>query len=149
MPPPHALDDAAFMDALLNVLIPAGPSGHPAAGTLGLAPAIAASARRDDLLRAAVEAGLNALRDAAFSEHPGGLPAMPPDAAAAFVKGQLAANPMLMMGLLRHTYPTYYQHPLVLEAIGEPPRPPFPEGFTVEPTDPVLLEKLESRRKTP
>lgn len=147
MDSPSALADTQFMDALLNVLIPADAQGdHPAAGTLGLSAAIAESARKDSMLSVAVESGLNAVREAAAKEHAGGLPAMPTESATAFVRGQLAANPMLMMGLLRHTYPAYYQHPRVLEAIGEPPRPPFPDGFSVEPTDPALLGKLEARR---
>jgi hypothetical protein len=70
------------------------------------------------------------------------------EAATQFVREQLSANPMLMLGLLRHVYPAYYAHPQVLAGIGEPPRPPFPEGFEVEPTDPALLEELQARRKT-
>lgn len=32
--------------------------------------------------------------------------------------------------------------------LGEPPRPPFPEGFEVEPTDEELLERLRARKRT-
>ena len=60
---------------------------------------------------------------------------------------QISANPFFMMGLLRYLYPAYYQHPQVLEGIGEPPRPPFPQGFDVEATDATLLEKLQARRR--
>ena len=64
------------------------------------------------------------------------------------VETQLAAShPLLIMGLARYLYPAYYQHPRILEGIGEAPRPPFPEGFDVEATDAGLLEKLQARRK--
>ena len=72
---------------------------------------------------------------------------MAPQAGVKVVEAQLAAHPFLIMGILRHLYPAYYQHPQVLEGIGEPPRPPFPEGFDVEATDAELLEKLRARRK--
>jgi hypothetical protein len=49
--------------------------------------------------------------------------------------------------MLRHVYLAYYQHPMVLAAVGEPPRPPFPEGFELEPTDPELLAALLARKK--
>lgn len=147
---PPALDDTPFVDALLSVLLPASSErGLPAAGELGIAQAVAASARADALLAEAVEAGLNALRDAALAEDPAGLQGMTHAAATDLVRDRLAANPVLMLGLLRHTYPAYYQHPRVLQAIGEPPRPPFPEGFSVEPTDPALMAALETRRRKP
>ena len=63
------------------------------------------------------------------------------------MQAQVSANPFFMMGLLRYVYPAYYAHPQVLKGIGEAARPPFPEGFEVEPTDPALLEKLEQRTK--
>jgi hypothetical protein len=64
------------------------------------------------------------------------------------VETTLSSNPFVMMGLLRYLYPAYYAHPRVLEGIGEPPRPPFPEGFDVEATDAGLLEKLQARRRS-
>jgi hypothetical protein len=54
---------------------------------------------------------------------------------------------MLMIGVVVHLYQAYYQHPKVLEALGEPPRPPFPEGYALEPTDPQLLEALRTRAR--
>lgn len=145
----HALDDRAFMDALLNVVLPAGPNGEPPpAGELELAAAVGQSVGTDPLLGPAVGPGLDALRDAAVERMAGGLPAMTAEEATTFVKERFSGNPMLMMGLLRHVYPAYYAHPRVLPAIGEPPRPPFPDGFEVEPIDPALLAKLEARRKT-
>jgi hypothetical protein len=44
-------------------------------------------------------------------------------------------------------YPAYYAEARVLAGIGEAARPPFPEGFEVEPTDPALLAALAARAK--
>lgn len=148
--PPAALDDHDFMKALLNLVIPPSASGEPpGAGALGLEPAVATALQADPMLGPFVEAGAQAVREAALSQHPEGLPGMSPQAGTKLLEEQLTAHPLLIMGLLRHLYPAYYQHPRVLVAIGEPPRPPFPEGFDVEATDPELLEKLRERRRAP
>ena len=145
---PTALNDQEFMDALLNLVIPPNASGSlPGAGTLGLSLEVAAGIQGDPLLGPMVGAGVQAVRDAALSQHPQGLGGMTPEAATKLVETQLSANPFIMVGLLRYLYPAYYQHPQVLKGIGKAPRPPFPEGFDVEATAPELLEKLRARRK--
>ncbi len=151
--PPAALNDLGFMKALLDLLIPPsgagdvpGTDGLPGAGALGLSPDVVKSIQADPALGPLVEGGVQALREAALSEHSEGLPGMAPEAGAQLVEAQLATHPFFIMGILRYLYPAYYQHPQVLEGIGEQPRPPFPEGFDVEATDAGLLEKLEARR---
>jgi len=148
---PAALNDDDFMNALLDLVIPPSSSGDlPGAGTLGLSPAVATALQADPLLGPLVEAGANALMEAALSEHPDGLPGLTPQAGKKLVETHLtASHPLLIMGLSRYLYPAYYGHPRVLEGIGEPPRPPFPEGFDLEATAPELLEKLRARRKAP
>lgn len=143
-----ALNDQAFMDALLNLVIPPDASGSlPGAGALGLSREVAAGLQADPLLGPVVGGGVQAIWDAARAQHPQGLAGMPPEAGTKLLQTQLSANPFVMMGLLRYLYPAYYQHPQVLKGIGEPPRPPFPQGFDVEATDASLLEKLQARRK--
>ena len=145
---PAALDDLDFLKALLDVVIPPSASGNlPGAGELGLSPAVATALQADPMLGPMVGAGAQAVREAARSQHPEGLPGMAPEDGAKVVEDQLASHPFFLLGILRYLYPAYYQHPRVLEGIGEPPRPPFPEGFDVEPTDPELLEKLRARRR--
>ena len=142
-----ALNDQAFMDALLNLVIPPNASGTlPAAGALGLSLAVAAGLQTDPLLGPMVEAGVRSIREAALSLHPDGLRALTPEAGAVLIQAQVSANPFFMMGLGRYLYPAYYQHPQVLKGIGAAPRPPFPEGFEVEATDAGLLEKLQARQ---
>ena len=146
----EALDDTAFLDSLLDLAIPPGPSGNPpGAGALGLSPAVAAGLRADPLLGPLVEPGIEAIREAALAQHPEGLAGMTPEAGTRLLEAQLSVHPALMMGILRYLYPVYYQHPRVITAIGEAARPPFPEGFQVEATDPGLLEKLQARRTKP
>ena len=143
-----ALSDSGFMTAFLDLVIPPRTDVDlPGAGALGLAADVATALQADPMLGPPVEAGAQALRESALSEHSEGLPGMSTQAGAKLLEAQLAAHPVLIMGLMRYLYPAYYQHPRVLDNIGEPPRPPFPEGFSVEPTDPALLEKLQARRK--
>lgn len=143
-----ALDDRDFMSALLDIVIPASASGElPGAGSLGLERDVATGLRADPMLGPVVEPDLDKLREVALAEHPGGLQGMTAEDGARLVEAQVASNPFLMLGLLRHLYPAYYRQPQVLEGIGEPPRPPFPEGFDVEATDAGLLEILEGRRR--
>src|SRR5574341_1741715 len=141
-----ALDDLAFMDALLDLVIPPGPSGTPpGAGTLGLSAAVAAGLRADPLLCPLVEPGIEAVRETALEQHEEGLAGMTPEAGTKLLDAQLSAHPVLIMGILRYLYPVYYQNPRVITAIGEAARPPFPEGFQVEATDPDLLQGLQAR----
>ena len=145
---PTALNDQEFMDALLNLVIPPNASGGlPGAGALGLSHAVATGLQADPLLGPLVGAGVQTIREAALSQHAEGLPGMTPEAGTKLLATQLSANPFVMMGMLRYLYPAYYQHPQVLRGIGEVARPPFPEGFDVEPTDARLLEKLQARRR--
>lgn len=142
------LRNTAFMDALLNIAIPPSVDGTMAgAGDLGLSATVAASIEADKQLGPMVIAGLHALSDAAHASGPGGLPGLEPAARLAVVTSVLGTHPLLMTGLARHLYPAYYQHARVLVALGEPARPPFPQGFEIEPTDPTLLAKLHDRQE--
>ena len=142
------LRDSAFMQAFLDLVIP--PSGDnklPGAGSLDLAADMAVRIEADPALGPFVQAGLQAVHDAALARDPAGLSALSPQARIEVVEAQLAAHPMLMLGIGLHLYPPYYQHPRVLAALGEPPRPPFPEGYALEATDPALMQKLLDRRR--
>lgn len=55
------------------------------------------------------------------------------------------AQPFFMPILLLQLYPGYYQQLDVLEAIGYPPRPPFPKGYDVDGSDETLLKKIRAR----
>jgi len=145
----NPLPDFGFMQALLDVVIPASADGRmPGAGALGIAADLTDAIEADRQLGPVVVAGLRALRAAALALDPAGLAGLTHPSGRDAVEAQFAAHPMFMNALLRFVYPAYYQHRRVLEALGEPPRPPFPEGFEVETIDPILLQHLNSRRRT-
>lgn len=134
------------MQAFLDLVIPPSDDGSmPGAGSLGLASTLAQALEGDAMLGTLAVAGLQAVHDAALAREPGGLPALSAEARLQVAGAVSGTHPMLMVAIARHLYPAYYQHPRVLEGIGEPPRPPFPEGYEVEPTDPELLAKLQAR----
>lgn len=139
MSAPFLVDDASFFTALLDTLIP--PKGAmPGAGDLGIETAVAEAVAADGQSGPSATASLAALREGS------------PDFAnltsaqrASLVEAAL--DPASLRAVLRHVYLAYYQHPAVLAGLGEPPRPPFPEGFEIEPTDPELLAALRARKK--
>ena len=142
----RALADQEFMDALLNLILPASTAGSlPGAGTLGLSGAVSAAIQGDPLLGPLVEAGAEAIWEAAFAQNSEGLPGMTQEAGTKLLETQVATYPVLIMGISRHLYPLYYQQPSVLEGIGAEARPPFPKGFEVEPTDAELLRSRKRR----
>ena len=75
------LRDPTFMQAFLDIVIPPTADGRmPGAGTIGREAGLADSLEADTRLAAIVEAGLEAVREAAIARDPGGLPALPPPA---------------------------------------------------------------------
>ena len=144
----NPLRNTPFMQALFDLVIPPSRDGAmPGAGNLDLTSTVAASVEADVLLGPVVAAGLRAVCDAALAIHPAGLPGLSPAVRLDVVRAVVNSHTTLMNAMARHLYPAYYQHPAVLDALGEPARPPFPEGFQVEPTDAKLLAELHARRK--
>ncbi len=134
-----ALRDAVFLSALLNTLIP--PRGvMPGAGGLGIEFAVA------DAIAADGQPGQSVIAELArLEERNPGFARLVAAERPSLVEAAL--NPAALRVVLRHVYLAYYQHPAVLAALGEPPRPPFPEGFEIEPTDPELLAAIQARKK--
>lgn len=142
--------DRTFMRAFLDTVIPQGPDGRmPGAGSLSIEDALATAIGSDSRSGTLIRAGLAAVAARASEQAAGGLAELAPEERTGVVEAVLAAHPQLMQAFARHLYLAYYQHPEVLVAIGEPPHPPFPGGFTVEPTDPELMERLLARRIEP
>lgn len=145
---PTPLHTPAFMEAFLNVVIPPSEDGKmPGAGSLSITAEVADRLDVDPVFGPPVRAGLQAVREAALVRDPAGFLSLRSDVRREVVEAQVAAHPMLMVGVMLHLYQAYYQHPQVLEGLGEPARAPFPEGYTLEETDPQLLEKLRARRR--
>lgn len=150
-PPRDApLHDPAFMQAVLDLVIPPSGDGRmPGAGALGITADIAARLEADPMFGPSIQSGLQAVREAALARDAGGFARLQPAAQREIVDALAASHPMLMLGVIVHVYQAYYQHPRVLEGLGVPPRPPFPEGYGLEDTDPGLLAALQARRRAP
>jgi hypothetical protein len=147
---PSPLSDLDFMDAFLDVAIPPSPDGRlPGAGSLGISGEVAGKLAADPVLARLVQAGLTAVYDAGRARHPAGLAALGADERIETVEAQAGAHPMLMIGVVVHLYQAYYRHPRVLEGLGEPARPPFPEGYPLEDTERGLMDKLRARAAPP
>jgi hypothetical protein len=56
-------------------------------------------------------------------------------------------QPAFLPTLILYTYGGYYQNGRVVEALGLEARPPFPEGYEVEPNDLTLLDEVRQRPK--
>ena len=54
-------------------------------------------------------------------------------------------HPQIFQRLVAHTAACYYQDGRAMQAIGLPPRPPYPEGYTVRRGDLTLLEPVRQR----
>jgi hypothetical protein len=142
---PAAFGDPDFLQGLLNLVIP--PDGRmPGAGDLDLWPAVNGWLRQNAAAAlASLGAGLEAVRNAALARDPGGLAALPAAEALEVVEAVTAGDPGLMPSLARAIAMVYYQQPAVLVALGEPARPPFPDGFELDPISPESLSLLEGR----
>jgi hypothetical protein len=132
-------DDRATLAAVLDELLPASDDGRmPGAGALGLAGWVEQSARDRSELEGFLAPTLAALAALGFA-------ALERGARLALLKELEQASPGPFRALLVVTYGGYYQHPRVVEALGLEPRPPFPRGYAVPPSDPELLEAVRKR----
>ncbi|MDD9941901.1 MAG: hypothetical protein OXU20_12725 [Myxococcales bacterium] len=142
---PDPLADDAFLEALLDTLIP--PEGPmPGAGSLGLSEDIRTGVVANTVLAAPVSAALSALRTRALEREPGGFSALTQDAREQLLSSLMDEQPALGIFQL-FVFAGYYHNAKVLQALGLPGVPPFPRGHTIEETDPALLSKLASRRR--
>jgi hypothetical protein len=140
-----AVEDPGFLRALLNLLIPPGER-MPGAGDMELWPAVNAwLTQAGPAAGASLVSGLEAVRAAALARDAGGLAALTAADALEVVQQAAASDPTFVPALARATAMAYYQQPAVLVALGEPARPPFPDGFELEPISPEWLAVLERR----
>jgi hypothetical protein len=122
--------ERAALEAVLDTVIPPSPDGRlPGAGTLGLAETIE---REVPVLTPLVKQALAAL-DA--SAGPGGFAALDPAARAEALRAHAEHEPHFLPGLLFQVHTRYYTAPSVVEGLGMEPRPPYPKGYAMEPSD--------------
>jgi hypothetical protein len=123
----------ARLAAVLDTLIPpADPL--PGAGELGLAGGLPSD------IRPVVDPALAAL--------PENFASLPVSERAQLLNDLSATQPAFVPTLVFHTYLAYYSHDRVVEALGLETRPPYPEGYDMEPSDLTLLDPVrESPRR--
>ena len=107
----------------------------PGAGALGLGEALEAIPGIATTLDAALEA-----LGADFAE-------VDPEARHGAVEALAAEQPALVPSILFQLYQLYYAEPRVLAALGMPARPPYPEGYEMEPNELDRLERVRARER--
>lgn len=136
-------DDTRGLEALLDTLIPPSDDGRmPGAGQAGVASYLAE--RAPDLAPLIAQA-LAALDAKAAERGAARFADLPPAARAEVLAAHAEGDPALLPALLFHTYAGYYQQRPVVEGLGYEHRPPFPEGYPLEPTDPARLDGVRQR----
>jgi hypothetical protein len=141
-------DAARTLAAVLDELIPPSSDGRlPGAGAVGLVEYLEGVCQQTPDLRPALDGGLVALAELARENDAESLADLPQPDRAALLHELTSRAPAFLPGLLFHTYAGYYQQPAVLEGLGLPPRPPFPEGYTLELGDLGLLDPVRARAR--
>jgi len=130
--------------AVLDEMIPARDAKLPGAGSLGVGDHVAA--RLGDATPF-VASGLAALDALARERGATEFADLPTAERAPILREVDASQPGFVQCLLFHAYAGYYQNPRVMAAIGLAPRPPYPEGYALEPLDESLLEAVRGRAK--
>tara|TARA_Y100000310_G_scaffold309731_1_gene354162 strand:- start:1990 stop:2460 length:471 start_codon:yes stop_codon:yes gene_type:complete len=130
---------------LLDMIIPASDDGRmPSASDLDVLASIREN--RADLIPPLAE-GLTALDELSSDRHGEGFAALAESDRRALVDELRKEQGNFLQGLASATVICYYQDDRVLEALGLEARPPFPEGYEVEPGDLSLLDPVRARPK--
>lgn len=138
--------ERATLSSVLDEIIPPSSDGRlPGAGELGLADHIEQVLERSPELRPVIVQGLSAIGDLASGRSSRSFAALSgPDRLE--VLNEIASKQAgFLPSLIFHAYSGYYQNARVLEGLGLEPRPPYPEGYEVEPTDFTLLDPVRQR----
>jgi hypothetical protein len=138
---PVSSDAVKLLASVLDLLVPPRDDGRlPGAGALGLAEFVVQAAAGDAELGGALAELLAPLAADGFA-------ALAPPEQAARLKRLADSTPAAFRTLVIHVYRGYYCHPRVVEALGLEPRPPFPRGYAVPPTDFSILDPVRRRDK--
>lgn len=132
--------------AVLDAIVPPSADGRlPGAGELGLAGAIE---EKLGAMCAFTARGLDALDALARERGAVGFTALAAADRTEVLNAHAASDPGFLPGLVFQVYSAYYQHPRVLAGLGLEPRPPHPEGYTLEQPDlEALLAPVRARAK--
>ena len=139
---PH---EARALESVLDEIIPPSGDGRlPGAGEVGLVRYIEQHASE---LRPTIVQGLSALDDHARGRGARDFAALSREDKLEALNELATAQPAFLSGLILQSYVGYYQNDRVLEGLGLEPRPPYPDGYKMEPTDLGLLDGVRRRDK--
>ena len=139
---------ARALASVLDEIIPPGDDGSfPGAGELGLASYIEQVLQQAPEFRPVILQGLSTLDDLARGRSAQGFAELSRQEKVEVLNELTSTDQVFLPSLTLHTYVGYYQHGRVLEALGLEARPPYPEGYKMEPTDLGLLEGVRRRKK--
>lgn len=134
----------ATLSCVLDELVPPSSDGRmPGAGALGIGPGVAQMLGRTPGAVAALGDALSALESRSVRA----FTALAKPERLAALSDFAATRPGFVEGLLFPTYASYYSEPRVLAALGLEPRPPHPQGYSLEPGDLSLLDAVRRRGK--
>jgi hypothetical protein len=147
--------DASFSDeqvltlsAVLNALIPPSDDGRfPGAGELGLSGHVEQAMKQTPGLGPVIEQGLSSADELARNRSAEGFAALSAPDRVEVLNEIGAAQPAFLPSLILTASAGYYQNARVVEALGLEARPPFPEGYEMEPNDLSLLDEVRQRPK--
>jgi hypothetical protein len=134
----------ALASVLDEIIPPSGDGRLPGAGELGLVRYIEQQASE---LRPTILQGLSALDEHARGRGAQEFAALSGEDKLEALNELATAQPAFLPGLILHTYAGYYQNDRVLEGLGLEPRPPYPDGYKMEPIDLGLLDAVRRRNK--
>ena len=141
--PTTALSEAELQDfrRLAGIMVPASAEySVPGADDAAIFADIVRSLGRDFI---SVRAALAALR-----QHAGGSFAdLEADRAETIAMAMLGDASLESAALSRTVLQCYYRDDRVMRALGREPRPPFPAGHPIEPTDWSVLDPQKDRRR--
>ena len=141
------LRDTDLLDAVFDHLIPPRDDGKlPGGGSLGLAARVAEKLFEMQGMATLVEQGLSQLRSATNDLGADDFKSLTPAQRLTLLNEISQQHPAMIPLLCLQLYAGYYQHPTVLEGLGEEPRPPFPKGYEIEATEASLMKKLRQHQ---
>ena len=139
---PH--EARALASVLDEIIPPSGDGRLPGAGEAGLVRYLEQHAPE---LRPTLVQGLSALDELALGRGAPDFAALSREDKLEALNRVATAQPAFLPGLILQSYVGYYQNDRVLEGLGLEARPPYPEGYKMEPTDLSLLDGVRRRDK--
>ncbi len=139
---PH--EEHELASVLDEIIPPSGDGRLPGAGEAGLVRYLEQHAPE---LRPTLVQGLAALAELANARGARDFTALSREDRLEALNQLATVQPAFLPGLILQTYAGYYQNDRVLEGLGLEPRPPYPDGYKMEPADPGLLDGVRRRGK--